>query len=124
MTFNKRRSLFALLILAFILLALSSCSSSSKRPGRSLLIYTPHGQDLLKDFVARYKQAYPDVDVQFLDMGAQEILGRLRAERNRHPADLWWGASHTTATTAAAENLLAAYRPTCADKARPEDRDP
>src|SRR5256714_12840325 len=123
MTFNKRRSLFALLILAFILLALSSCSSSSKRPGRSLPIYTPHGQDLLKDFVARYKQVYPDVDVQFLDMGARKVLERLRLERNRPQADLWWGAAHTTFQTAANENLLTPYRPTWADQVPANERD-
>ena len=122
MPFNKRRSLFALLILAFILLALS-CTSSGKRPGRSLLIYTPHGQDLLKDFVARYKQVYPDVDVQFLDMGARKVLERLRLERNRPQADLWWGAAHTTFQTAANENLLTPYRPTWADQVPANERD-
>ena len=81
-----------------------------------LLIYTPHGQDLLRDFVARYKQRYPDADVQFLDMGSREVLERVRAERNRPQADLWWGAAHTTFQTAADENLLAEFRPTWADK--------
>jgi iron(III) transport system substrate-binding protein len=122
MTFNRRRSLFALLILAFILLALS-CTSSGKKTGRSLLIYTPHGQDLLKDFVARYKQVYPDVDVQFLDMGARKVLERLRLERNRPQADLWWGAAHTTFQTAANENLLTPYRPTWADQVPASERD-
>src|SRR3954466_11898830 len=123
MSFNSRRLLGALLIFSLIGLALS-CTSSGTQPRKTLLIYTPHGQDLLKDFVARYKQAHADVDVQFLDMGAQEILGRLMAERNRPQADLWWGASHTTFQTAAEENLLAPYRPTWADQVLPEERDP
>lgn len=71
---------------------------------------------MLRDFVARYKQVHPEVDVQFLDMGSREILERLRAERNRPQADLWWGAAHTTFQTAADENLLAPYRPSWADK--------
>ncbi len=33
----------------------------------------PHGQDMLRDFVGRYKQAHPDADVQFLDMGSREV---------------------------------------------------
>ena len=86
------------------------------RHARKLLIYTPHGQAQLKDFIARYKQQHSDVEVQFLDMGSREILERVRAERNRPQADLWWGAAHTTFQTAAEENLLAAYRPTWADK--------
>ncbi len=123
MPFKISRSLFVLVLLAFILLALA-CRSSGTSQGKSLLIYTPHGQDLLRDFMARYKQAHPEVDVQFLDMGSREVLERLRAERNRPQADLWWGAAHTTFQTAADENLLAAYRPSWADKVPTESRDP
>lgn len=88
-----------------------------------LLIYTPHGQDLLKDFVARYKQVHPETEVQFLDMGSREVYERVRAERNRPQADLWWGAAHTTFQQAASENLLAPYRPTWADKVSATARD-
>jgi len=28
---------------------------------------------MLRDFVGRYKQAHPDADVQFLDMGSREV---------------------------------------------------
>jgi iron(III) transport system substrate-binding protein len=123
MSLNRRRKLFALLITSSLALALA-CGSRGTQARKSLLIYTPHGQDLLKDFVARYKQAYPDVDVQFLDMGSRDVLERLRAERNRPQADLWWGAAHTTFQTAADENLLAAYRPTWADKVPADEHDP
>jgi iron(III) transport system substrate-binding protein len=123
MSFKTSRSIFIFVLLAFIISSLA-CRSSGPANGKSLLIYTPHGQDLLRDFVARYKQAHPEVDVQFLDMGSREVLERLRAERNRPQADLWWGAAHTTFQTAADENLLAVYRPSWADKVPTESRDP
>jgi iron(III) transport system substrate-binding protein len=123
MSFNTRRFLIALVLLSFLVLPLA-CRSSGTSEGKSLLIYTPHGQDLLKDFVGRYKQAHPEVNVQFLDMGSREVLARLRAERNRPQADLWWGAAHMTFQTAAEENLLAPYRPTWADKVPESERDP
>jgi iron(III) transport system substrate-binding protein len=111
----------------FVLALLVSAVFFSCRPGASgahrLLIYTPHGQDLLKDFVARYKQRYPDANVQFLDMGSREILQRVTVERNRPQADLWWGASHTTFQAAADDNLLAQFRPSWADKIPPTSRD-
>jgi len=118
----RLKLLFSLAVIILLLLALGSCRgrSSSNR----LLIYTPHGQDLLRDFVARYKQQNPNVDIQFLDMGSREILERLRVERNRPQADLWWGASHTTFQTAADENLLSEFRPTWADKVPASSRDP
>jgi iron(III) transport system substrate-binding protein len=123
MSLKTGRSLLVLVLLAFIIISLA-CRSSGTSQGKSLLIYTPHGQDLLRDFVARYKQLHPEVDVQFLDMGSREVLERVRAERNRPQADLWWGAAHTTFQTAADENLLAVYRPSWADKVPPESRDP
>src|SRR6267142_2000599 len=113
MSFRSSRTLATILCLSALLF---SCNRTSSPPNRKLLIYTPHGQDLLRDFIARYKAEHQDVDVQFLDLGSREILERVRAERNRPQADLWWGAAHTTFQTASEENLLAAYRPTWADK--------
>src|SRR5215216_931350 len=111
-----------LIVLLIAITSLISCRPGNGNRNR-LLIYTPHGQDLLKDFIARYKQQHPDADVQFLDMGSREILERVRVERNRPQADLWWGASHTTFQTAAEENLLLEFRPTWADKIPASSRD-
>ena len=99
-----------------ILALLFSCNRAGRTNAHRLLIYTPHGQDLLRDFIARYKEHYPDADVQSLDMGSREILERVRVERNRPQADLWWGAAHTTFQTAAEENLLLPFRPSWADR--------
>jgi iron(III) transport system substrate-binding protein len=111
-------AVFAILLTPF----LYSCGPGTTNTHR-LLIYTSHGQDLLRDFVACYKERYPGADVQFLDMGSREILERVRVERNRPQADLWWGAAHTTFQTAADENLLAQYHPTWADKVPATSRD-
>jgi iron(III) transport system substrate-binding protein len=117
----RLKLLFSLCLIILLILAFGSCRKST--PTNRLLIYTPHGQDLLRDFVARYKQQNPNVEIQFLDMGSREILERLRVERNRPQADLWWGASHTTFQTAAEENLLSGFRPTWADKVPASARD-
>src|SRR4051812_15813784 len=95
--------------LALVIVCLSLLLVSCRRtmaPDHKLLIYTPHGQDLLKDFVARYQQLHPGTEIQFVDMGSREVLDRVRAERNRPQADLWWGAAHTTFQQAADDNLL------------------
>ncbi|MEA2176010.1 MAG: iron(III) transport system substrate-binding protein [Blastocatellia bacterium] len=123
MTHNAQRALALTLLLFLILLPLACGRSGAGDAGRTLLIYTPHGQDMLKDFVARYKQAHPEVSVQFLDMGSREVLERVRAERNRPQADLWWGAAHTTFQTAANENLLAPYKPSWSGNVPESSRD-
>ena len=117
-----RLKLFWLACAIIAIALLLSCRPGAGNRNR-LLIYTPHGQDLLKDFIARYKKQYPEADVQFLDMGSREILERVRVERNRPQADLWWGASHMTFQTAAEENLLSEFRPTWADKIPASSRD-
>lgn len=119
---NARRFLYTLIALS-LFIALYACKPSGVKTSRTLLIYTPHGQDMLRDFAARYKQVHADVQVQVQDMGSQEVLARIRTERNRPQADLWWGAAHTTFQTAADENLLAPYRPSWADKIPPDARD-
>ena len=118
-----RAKIFVTLIACCVSVLLFSCSRGGVSPSRKLLIYTPHGQDLLRDFISRYQAEHKDVEVQFLDMGSREILERVRAERNRPQADLWWGAAHTTFQTGAEENLLASYRPTWADKVPASSRD-
>lgn len=112
------------LLIAFVLLA-ASTFFSCKRPGQSsrLLIYTPHGQDMLRDFIGRYKQQYPNADVQFLDMGSRQILERVTLERNRPQGDLWWGASHTTFQTAAEQGLLLDFRPSWASEVGSDTHD-
>jgi iron(III) transport system substrate-binding protein len=117
------RARYFLAVFSFLLLWIVLSCRPTTNSGQRLLIYTPHGQDLLKDFVARYKQKYPEADIQFLDMGSREILDRVRVERNRPQADLWWGAAHTTFQTAAEENLLAEFRPSWADKIPESSRD-
>jgi hypothetical protein len=53
--------------------------------GRTVLtVYSPHGKDLLSYVEAEFEQANPDVDVQWMDMGSQEVLDRIRAEARIH----------------------------------------
>ena len=64
------------------------------------------------------------VDVQWVDMGSQEVLDRLRAEAANPQADLWFGAPAEIFERAAKESLLAPYRPTWASSVPDDARDP
>ena len=63
------------------------------------------------DFASRYEYDLIILDLMLPGLTGTEVLERIRAERNRPQADLWWGAAHTTFQTAADENLLAVYKP-------------
>jgi iron(III) transport system substrate-binding protein len=89
-----------------------------------IIIYSPHGKELLEDFASRFEQAHPGVNVEWLDMGSQHVLDRLRSEKANPQADLWWGAPSPLFMQAAAENLLEPYRPTWAGEIEASYHDP
>jgi iron(III) transport system substrate-binding protein len=74
-------------------------------------VYSPHGRDLLAHFERAFEASHPGVDVQWIDMGSQEILDRVRSERANPQADVWWGAPSDMFARAAEEGLLEAFRP-------------
>ncbi|HYW51402.1 MAG TPA: extracellular solute-binding protein [Gemmatimonadaceae bacterium] len=91
--------------------ALASCGD-----GRTVLvIYSPHGKELLEHYEFAFEKVHPTVDVQWLDIGSQEILDRVRAEKVNPQADVWFGAPSEMFERAANENLFLTYRPTWAD---------
>ncbi len=99
--------------------ALCGCSARDV-----VVIYSPHGQEVLGDYEKLFEAAYPGVDVQWIDMGSEEAFARVRAERSRPAGDVWWGAPSTLFHQAALDGLLEAYRPTWAEHILPEYRDP
>ena len=102
-------SLFSLALLALVL---TSCHAGGKTP---LVIYTPHGRDLLTLLKARYEQLHPDVDIRWLDMGSQEVYDRVRSERANPQGDVWFGGPATIFAMGAADSLLEPFRPSWAD---------
>ncbi|HET6274150.1 MAG TPA: extracellular solute-binding protein [Bacteroidota bacterium] len=96
-------------IATLCLLLVAGCSSQERR---SLVVYSPHGKEMLGAFEQQYETLYPEVDVQWLDMGSQDVYDRIRTERQNPQADIWWGAPATTLAKAEAEGLLERYVPT------------
>lgn len=101
------------------LLALASCSSREV-----IVVYSPHGPDVGRDYEALFEEAYPEIDLQWLDMGSQEVYNRISAERNRPACDVWWGAPSTMFMQATRTSLLDAYTPSWADSIGAGFKDP
>jgi iron(III) transport system substrate-binding protein len=97
-----------------------SCSGDSRIP---LVVYSPHGKDLLQYYELAFEKAHADADVQWVDMGSQDVLDRLRSERSNPQADVWFGAPSETFARAAKEGLLEPYRPTWASMMPAESHD-
>jgi iron(III) transport system substrate-binding protein len=94
---------------ALLLLSALGCS----RDGRTVLIvYSPHGKELLEYLEKGFEKVHPNIDVQWADMGSQEVLDRVRVEKDNPQADVWFGAPAEAFDRATRENLLEPYIPT------------
>ena len=102
-------------------LLLLACSPS-EHDSVSLVVYSPHGKELLSDYEHRFEARHPQVDVKWLEMGSQNVLDRLRSEKSNPQADIWWGAPSDLFQQAGEEALLLPYRPTWAETVTPEAR--
>lgn len=109
-----------LLTAASVLIAMAACSDD----GRTVLtVYSPHGKDLLGYFEQGFEKANPTIDVQWVDMGSQEVLDRVRAEAANPQADVWFGAPAEAFDRATKENLLEPYIPTWSNAISVEGRE-
>ena len=89
-----------------------------------LVLYSPHGRDLLALLESQYEELHPEIDVRWLDMGSQEVYDRIRSEAANPQADVWFGGPDTIFSRGAAEGLLQVYRPAWADSVPVESRNP
>ena len=88
----------------------------------ALVVYSPHGRDLLQLMEEAYEAARPDVDVRWLDMGSQEVYDRVRSERANPQAAVWFGGPAALFSRAADEGLLRSFSPSWAGSIEPAGR--
>lgn len=105
---------------ALAALAVAGCGDDRK----PLVLYSPHGGDLLALMEKEFETRNPDIDVRWLDMGSQDVYDRIRSEAANPQADVWFGGPQTIFARGAKEGLLAPYRPQWADAIPPESRNP
>ncbi len=83
--------------------ALAAGCSGGRTP---LVIYSPHGRDLLTLVAQEFDSLHPGVHVEWLDMGSQEVLDRVRSERANPQADVWFGGPSPLFAQGARDSLL------------------
>lgn len=92
-----------------IAVACAGCTKSGVTP---IVVYSPHGKEMLSSFAGEYERSHPGETVQWLDMGSQDVYDRIRTERGNPQADVWWGGPMTAFSRAEGEGLLQRYAPT------------
>ena len=103
------------------LLLLAACRRDARTP---VLLYSPHGRDLLTLAEKTYEAKNPGVDVRWLDMGSQEVYDRLRAEKANPQADVWYGGPAAIFSRGEKDGLLEPYEPSWANAVPEESRNP
>jgi len=89
------RLIAALGVIVALVLGLSACGLSSGPNSVALTIYTSRPKVIAQQVVDAFEAAHPEYKgrVQMLTLGASEVLQRVRAEKNRPQADIWWGGT-------------------------------
>src|SRR5436190_3535487 len=113
--------MFRKVVRGALMLSLAGCSRDHRTP---LVIYSPHGRDLLTLFEHRFEAEHPEVDVRWLDMGSQDVYDRVRSEAANPQADVWFGGPDTIFARGAADGLLAPHRPPWAEALTADCREP
>jgi iron(III) transport system substrate-binding protein len=89
-----------------------------------LVIYTGRDESVVEKVVGMFNEKYPDVQVEHLTMGVQQILERVRGEKANPQADFWWGGTQSAMMVAADEDLLLPFKPSFDDAVADEYKDP
>lgn len=82
--------------------ALAGCSDSGKSDGatKSLVLYASHPTEMVDFYVKAFEKENPGVKVELITGGTGDLLGRVRAEKDRPRGDVLWGGSSTTGGSA------------------------
>ncbi|BFH60432.1 extracellular solute-binding protein [Paenibacillus azoreducens] len=101
----------------------ASGGDGGKKGSQKLVIYTARDKNVVEQILPKFKELNPDIDVEVMTMGAQQIMERVRGEKANPQADFWWGGTQSSFITAANEGLLESYKPSYADSVPAEYKD-
>ncbi len=98
--------------------------ASGRSFARPLVVYSPHGPEILKRAQADFQKLFPETKVDWRFLGAEEIFEALGREAKQPVADVWWGGPNFTFMNAAKNGLLSPYKPTWAAAVDGNKHDP
>jgi len=100
---------------------LSACKPAA--PKKQVVVYSPHGQEILDEFGAAFHAAHPDIEFVGRFVSPLQVLSQLRIDTRSPKIDVWWGGTSAFFSQGVAENLLQPYRPSWADASKTEYHD-
>ncbi len=116
--------LFVLLICSPACIQSTDDMAQTEAKDESVLnIYTSLEDDQLKDYLAGFQKAYPDVKLNITRDSTGIITAKLLAEKENVKADLVWGLAASSLLLLKSEGMLAPYAPKGVERILPLFKD-
>ena len=100
MSMSRYGGLAALALVASLAACSDSGTSSQPAATKSLVLYASHPTEMVDHYVKAFEKENPGVKVELITGGTGDLLGRVKAEKDRPRGDLLWGGSSTTGGSA------------------------
>ena len=68
----KKKGMLYITIASILIVALFGCGGRGKAE-KKVIVYSPHGGDILKQLEELFEKKYPDIDVEWMDMGSPRL---------------------------------------------------
>lgn len=132
-----KKNIFISITIICLLAFITACSNSTNNSDSSnegdntnddssenLTIYTAREGDVVDKVEEMFNEEHPEIDLEILTMGAEEIMERVRGEKDNPAGDFWWGGTESTFKKATDEDLLEPYELSHDDEIEEDHKDP
>lgn len=122
----RRRIFVSAAVTVAIALGISACGLDAGGGGgsssQSLTVYTSRPTTITDGVVEKFEEEHPDIKLNLLTLGAQEVADRVRAEAGQPQADVWWGGTPQQFDQGVKADLLEPFKEAIVDRVPEEYR--
>ncbi|WP_285724837.1 extracellular solute-binding protein [Psychromicrobium xiongbiense] len=93
----RRRTFLSATLASAVVFGTSACGLDSSSGGgsgsKTVTVYTSRPKTITDGIVKKFESEHPEITLNLLTLGAQEVADRVRAEAGKPQADVWWGGT-------------------------------
>lgn len=98
-------------------LVLSGCAlGGSSTDAKTVTVYTSRPAEISSTVIEGFEKKYPQYHVRVVNLGAQDVAERVKAEASKPQADVWWGGTTQQFSIGVDNHLLAPFPQTIVDR--------
>lgn len=116
----RRRTFVSAAVATAVILGSSACGLDSGSAGGSgsgtVTVYTSRPKAITEGIVKKFEAEHPEIKLNLLTLGAQEVADRVRAEAGKPQADVWWGGTSQQFDQGVTAGLLEPFKQDVVDR--------